>query len=273
MNKKLNPSPLPLPQGERTKVRVKNRFIKIDAENIHYRVLNEKVHHFINRGYNNILLENVCGQRYIADGLNGNNTKISIKGIPGNDLGAFMDGPEIIVKGNVQDAVGNTMNSGQIVVYGNAGDIVGYSMRGGRIFINGDAGYRVGIHMKSYENMFPVVIIGGSARDFLGEYMAGGLLVVLGLDTETDKTSPIVGDFIGTGMHGGNIFIRGTIDERCLGKEVKISSLTDEDYNLLKKHLSDYCKYFKLTLNKILKKDFIKLYPYTHRPYGRLYAY
>ena len=28
---------------------------------------------------------------------------------------------------------------------------------------------------------YPVIMIGGSSRDFLGEYMAGGLLVVLGL--------------------------------------------------------------------------------------------
>ncbi|OIO72514.1 MAG: hypothetical protein AUJ85_10095 [Elusimicrobia bacterium CG1_02_37_114] len=247
--------------------------IKINAENIHYRLLNEKIHQALAKGCKNIVLTNVCGQRYIGDGLDGNGIQLSINGIPGNDLGAFMNGPEIIVNGNVQDGTGNTMNAGQIIVDGNAGDIAGHSMRGGRIFIRGDAGYRVGIHMKAYKEMFPVVIIGESARDFLGEYMAGGLLVVLGLDTETDKTSSIVGDFIGTGMHGGNIFIRGTIDERCLGKEVKISKPTDEDYNLLKKHLSDYCKYFNLTLNNILKKDFIKLYPYTHRPYGRFYAY
>ncbi len=36
---------------------------------------------------------------------------------------------------------------------------------------------RVGIHMKAYKDMFPVVIIEGKVRDFLGEYMTGGLLV------------------------------------------------------------------------------------------------
>ena len=55
-------------------------------------------------------------------------------------------------------------------------------MRSGKIFIKGDVGYRVGIHMKAYENLYPVIIIGGTAQDFLGEYMAGGLLIVLGLN-------------------------------------------------------------------------------------------
>ena len=36
-----------------------------------------------------------------------------------------------------------------------------------KIFIKGDVGYRVGIHMKAYENLYPVIIIGGTAQDFL----------------------------------------------------------------------------------------------------------
>ena len=36
--------------------------------------------------------------------------------------------------------------------------------------------------MKAYRNSFPVIVIGGCTGDFLGEYMAGGLIVVLGLN-------------------------------------------------------------------------------------------
>lgn len=240
---------------------------KIDAAGLHYKVLNEKIHQAINDGVKHIFLENVCGQRFIADGLC-SDIELTINGVPGNDLGAFMDGPRIFVKGNAQDGVGNTMNSGEIVVYGDCGDIAGHSMRGGRIFIKGNAGYRIGIHMKAYRDMFPVMIIGKGAKDFFGEYMAGGLLVVLGLETDE-----MLGDFIGTGMHGGAIFVRGGLDERCLGKEVKITKPTEDDYALLKTHLKDYCRYFALNLDEILKKPFLKLYPYSHRPYGRLYAY
>ena len=80
-------------------------------------------------------------------------------------------------------------------------------MRGGKLYIEGNVGYRVGIHMKSYKEQFPVMIIGGRAEDFFGEYMAGGILVLLGLNAGADDSS-IVGNYIGTGMHGGVIYLR-----------------------------------------------------------------
>jgi glutamate synthase domain-containing protein 3 len=243
--------------------------INLDADNLHYKILNEKIHQAIKKGFKKIIIKNVCGQRYIGDGLQNKDLEIIIDGVPGNDLAAFMDGPKIIVKGNAQDGVGNTMNSGEVIVYGDGGDIIGHSMRGGQIYVQGDVGYRVGIHMKAYKQLFPVVVVGGGARDFLGEYMAGGLLVILGLKQQKE----ILGDFVGTGMHGGNIFIRGEVDPRCLGKEVKITHPTEEDISLLKKYISKFCKYFNFDLNLVFKKPFIKLYPYSHRPYGRLYAY
>ena len=48
----------------------------------------------------------------------------------------------------------------------------------------GNAGYRVGIHMKAYEDHRPVIVIGGKAGDYLGEYQAGGVLIVLGIGAE-----------------------------------------------------------------------------------------
>ena len=240
---------------------------EVDAQGLHYRILNEKLHGIIKKGERHILVKNVCGQRYIGDGI-GEDVEITIEGVPGNDLAAFMDGPRIIVKGNAQDAVANTMNRGEVIIHGDAGDIVGYAMRGGKVFIRGNVGYRVGIHMKAYKESFPVVIVGGGAMDFLGEYMAGGLLVALGLDCDE-----IVGDFVGTGMHGGTIFLRGEVDPASLGKEVKTGEITPEDMNLLKTHIGEFCACFKLDLNEILKKPFTKIYPYSHRPYGTIYAY
>ena len=241
----------------------------IDANGVHYKVLNEMVHRALEEGAKRIILENVAGQRYIGDGLKGEDIEIVIRGTPGNDLAAFMDGPRIVVEGNAQDGVGNTMNRGEVIIYGDAGDILGYSMRGGRIFVRGDVGYRVGIHMKAYKDLFPVVIVGGGTKDFLGEYMAGGLLVVLGLEGNDE----LVGDFVGTGMHGGSIFVRGEVDERTLGKEVKIARPDEDDMTLLHRHLSDFCRCFDVDLEEILREPFLKLYPYTYRPYGRLYAY
>ena len=161
--------------------------ITLDAKNVHYKVLNEKIHEALPK-YDEIVITNTCGQRFIGDAI-GKKVKIVINGTPGNDMAVFMDGPEIVVNGNAQDAIGNTMNDGAIIVHGNAGDILGYGMRGGKIYVKGNAGYRVGIHMKSYKEKFPVVIIGGEVKDFFGEYMAGGLLIVLGLGSK--KSAPV----------------------------------------------------------------------------------
>ena len=71
------------------------------------------------------------GQRFIAAGMG--DRHILISGIPGNALGAYLNGARIEVTGNAQDAVGDTMNSGTIIVHGNIGDAAGYAMRGGEI--------------------------------------------------------------------------------------------------------------------------------------------
>ena len=60
------------------------------------------------------------------------------------------------------------------IIHGGAGDIVGHSMRGGEIYIRNNVGYRCGIHMKEYLDQKPMIVVGGTAQDYLGEYMAGG---------------------------------------------------------------------------------------------------
>jgi glutamate synthase domain-containing protein 3 len=264
----------------------------IDADNIDYRTLNYTVRKIIKEinvsrdsekfnKIDRIELNNVLGQRYIGDGIQGE-ISISINGTPGNDLAAFMDGPGIEIFGNVQDGTGNTMNSGKVVVHGSAGDILGYSMRGGEIYVMGDVGYRSGIHMKSYLEKFPVIVIGGKAGHFLGEYMAGGIIIVLGLDIRPGKQKnfylfdddEIVGDYVGTGMHGGQIFIRGEVNNQKLGKEIIKSKISKEDEEDIKKYINNYFSYFgNDSKEKLNVSDFIKLTPFSRRPYGKLYAY
>ncbi len=179
--------------------------VKIDATGLTHQELNTRLRAAVAGGAQLIDIVNVFGQRYIGTDLD-RPVEIHIYGTPGNDLGAFMDGPRIIVHGNAQDGCSNTMNEGEIVIHGHAGDILGLSARGGKIFVREDVGYRVGIHMKEYGEKKPSVVVGGTAQDFLGEYMAGGVLVILGLTL--DKGERHHANFIGTGMHGGVIYLR-----------------------------------------------------------------
>ncbi len=140
----------------------------------------------------------------------------------------FMSGPTIIVHGNADHAPGNTMDKGKVIIHGSAGDAVAHSMRGGRVYVRDNIGYRGGIHMKQYMEKRPILVVGGSARAFLGEYMAGGLLIVLGLN----GVIPVSERGVGSGIHGGEIIVRGMVDgsvSRCRGKAAAPHRRTEGD--------------------------------------------
>jgi glutamate synthase domain-containing protein 3 len=244
--------------------------LQIDAMNMHYRDLNARLREAVENGVERIDLYNVYGQRYLGTDLH-RPVEIHIHGTPGNDLASFMDGPHVVVHGNAQDGCGNTMNGGEVVIHGRAGDVTGHSMRGGKIFVRDDVGYRVAIHMKEYEEQRPAIVIGRTAQHFLGEYMAGGVLVVLGLNLRPGE--PHTANFIGTGMHGGVMYIRGELAEYQLGKEVGSVPLEDADHQLLDELVAEFAAHFGYDARAILSRPFTKLIPLSLRPYGRLYAY
>jgi glutamate synthase domain-containing protein 3 len=252
-----------------TENRTNSRLV-IDTKGVYYRKVNDMLRKAVSEDIKYIVLNNVCGQRYLGTDLNAV-IDIEINGTPGNDMGAFMNGPRLTVNGNAQDGCGNTMNEGEIVIHGHAGDIIGLAARGGKILVRDDVGYRAGIHMKEYQDKKPLLVIGGTAQDFLGEYMAGGTLVVLGLNLKEGEKHKA--HFVGTGMHGGVIYLSGGIEEYQLGSEVGVDELDEADYTILKEAVNEYCANFSVEAIEILKRDFIKLYPRYLRPYGRLYAY
>ncbi len=242
---------------------------KIDARGIYYRDLNTRIRELSEGGTASFRLDNICGQRYIGTNLD-RAVEIEIHGTPGNDLGAFMNGARIVVHGNAQDGCGNTMNDGEIVIHGRAGDITGLSARGGKIFVRDDVGYRAGIHMKEYGEKKPVVVVGGTAQDFFAEYMAGGVMILLGLSL---KEAGHRASFVGTGMHGGVIYISGGIEEHQLGREVGIDDLNEEDDRILREYVGEFADHFGDDAEEIMKRPFVKLFPRWLRPYGRLYTY
>jgi len=252
-------------------------WVQLDAEGIHYKDLNRQIRGLVLEGARNIEIRNVYGQRYIGTNLFGTNrqdVRINIHGTPGSDLGAFMDGPIMEVFGNVQDATGNTMNTGRIIIHGSAGDILGYGMRGGEIFVRGNVGYRVGIHMKEYTDKVPTIVIGGTVQDFFGEYMAGGRIIVLNQFFE-DNPPTRQSFFMGSGMHGGVIFIHGKVDIHQIGAEVGMTDPTDEEMEFISGKIRNFSRLFGMpdASDRLGTVPFLKLYPKSARPYGRLYAY
>lgn len=264
-------------QGRRSVVRTSKKrgatpkAITLECAGVYYKEVNEWIHQAVDNGVERIRLVGINGQRYIGNGLRGRDVRIDIHGVPGNDMAAFMDGPTLRVHGNGQDGIGNTMNDGKVVVLGDAGDVLAYGMRGGKLFVKGDVGYRVGIHMKEYHGKVPIVVCGGTARDFFGEYMAGGMLILLGIDRAPGE--PIAGSFLGTGMHGGTIWLRGDVEDWKLGKELGRGEATPAEERLVRRTLKEYCKDVGYDPKVVMSVPLVKYYPHSARPYGKLYAY
>lgn len=237
--------------------------MKIDAKKIGYSELNKIIRESDD---NRFEIENVLGQRYVGAG--SSDKEILISGTPGNALGAYLNGSKIIVHGNAQDAIGDTMNDGAIIVHGNCGDTAGYAMRSGEIYVEGNAGYRVGIHMKSYKELYPIIVIGGKVGDFLGEYQAGGIIVVLGIGVEGCP----VGSFCGTGMHGGEMFIRSEEAPKGLPEQVCCSEATAEEKEQIRRYIDRFVKHFGHNADELLNSKFFKLIPNSANPYKQLYV-
>jgi glutamate synthase domain-containing protein 3 len=238
--------------------------VKIDAQNRHFKELNNQIRSATD---NQITIDHCIGQRYIGSGLG--SKEIVINGTPGNALGSYLDGCRITVNGNAQDATGDTMNDGSIVIHGSSGDVTGYAMRGGKIYVQGSIGYRAGIHMKAYKDKVPVLIIGETAGSFLGEYQAGGIIVVLGL--HTGQKVP-VGNFCGTGMHGGKIYLRCEELPQDLPRQVVAEKATAQDLEAISPYLEEFCKIFGEKIEYVYGQTFYLLTPDTKNPYKQLYT-
>ncbi|MDE5899101.1 MAG: glutamate synthase, partial [Treponemataceae bacterium] len=147
----------------------------------------------------------------------------------------------------------------------------GYAMRGGEIYIRGNTGYRAGIHMKAYERHQPAVVVGGKAGSFLGEYQAGGKIIVLNLNPGEDGR-PITGEFLGTGMHGGAMYLR--MDEAPdVPKQISVSMARGTELPEIKPYISTFCEHFKeFDKEAILSSMFAVLKPNSANPYHQLYT-
>ena len=235
----------------------------IDANEMHYTALNAAVR----QCGEDAEIFGCVGQRYLGAGLAGRH--IRVHGTPGNALGAYLNGADIRVDGNVQEATGDTMNGGVIEVHGSAGDATGYAMRGGKIFIEGDAGYRCGIHMKAFRSQRPAIVIGGRAGSFLGEYQAGGIIIVLGNHLHG---KPIVGNFCGTGMHGGEILLRCEALDAALPAQVKAERIQGPGSEEAAALVKEWCARFGQDEAPYLSAVYCRLTPNAENPYRQMYT-
>ena len=245
-----------------TATAAKKLLVKLGTE--HFTEANEMVREAL-ADADAVVLADVFAQRYLGCAMPAGK-RLEIHGVPGNDMACYMDGGEIEVYGNAQDQIGNTMNDGLVIVHGRCGDAAGYAMRGGQIFVRDDCGWRVGIHMKQYERKCPALVIGGNAGSFLGEYMAGGVIVLLGT----------AGEYLATGMHGGVIYLKHKIDPGLVPIGLVQEPVDDEDKVLVAHLLARYndCFADELACGPVdaTGEGFYRIKPASSRPYASMYA-
>lgn len=237
--------------------------VSVSLGTAHFKEANEQVRTALDNA-NEVDLHDVYAQRYLGCAMP-SGKRLAIYGVPGNDMACYMDGGEIEVFGNAQDQIGNTMNDGSVIVHGRVGDAAGYAMRGGRILVRDGCGWRVGIHMKQYQDKCPAVVIGGDAGSFLGEYMAGGIIVLMGKP----------GAYLATGMHGGVIFLKHKLQEEDIPSGLVQHKAEKQDLDMLVPLLKSYNKAFSAEIKKPVDesgKDYWCLRPASSRPYASMYA-
>ena len=113
------------------------------------------------------------------------------------------------------------------------------------------------------------MIIGGCAGSFLGEYQAGGILIVLGLQ---EDHHPIIGNFPCTGMHGGKLFLRGDCRNLKFPPQVMADIASFEDLQGIMDDLKEYCSDFHYDLKTILSSPFTLVTPNSKNPYKQMYV-
>jgi len=101
------------------------------------------------------------------------------------------------------DAAGDTMDDGSVVIHGSvcgpAIDARRQDSRGAVHRLSGGHPYEI------LPREAPLLIIGGRYSGFLGEYQAGGVIVVL---QRFGGAEHFICNFCGNGMHGREIFVR-----------------------------------------------------------------
>ena len=205
------------------------------------RVLEEKVQAMVLQGHRRIELT-AFGQHGIGGRLwkAGEETvSITIEGSPGQRIGSMgFPNTFIEVAGPASDDVGWLNAGAQIVVHGNAGNGVGNAMAQGKIFIGGNIGAR-GMTMTKHNPRFepPQLWVLGSVGDYFGEFMAGGIAVVCGLNPQNPEN--VLGYRPFVGMVGGKVYFRGR-HRGYSQPDAKLVPLTDADFDWLVENLKDF---------------------------------
>jgi NADPH-dependent glutamate synthase beta subunit-like oxidoreductase/glutamate synthase domain-containing protein 3/NAD-dependent dihydropyrimidine dehydrogenase PreA subunit len=216
---------------------------KREEKRIPSRVLEEIIHQQIRSGHRNLEIE-AFGQHGIGGRLWDAGTdpvNIRIIGHSGQRAGSLGNANTCIeIMGPASDDLGWLNAGAQIVVHGHASNGVMNGAAQGRVFVGGSIGAR-GMTMTKHNPRFdpPELWVLGTAGDYFGEFMAGGIAVVCGYGSQPGEQ--VLGYRPLVGMVGGRVFVRGSA-AGFSEKDAKQVPLSDEDWQWLETRLPVFLK-------------------------------
>ncbi|MEX1347589.1 MAG: pyridine nucleotide-disulfide oxidoreductase, partial [Desulfobacterales bacterium] len=161
---------------------------RIDGERVDSRILEEQILAAVARGHRRLQID-AYGQHGIGGRLwqaGDEMVHIRISGQPGQRVGSMgFPNTNIEILGPTSDDVGWLNAGARIVVHGNAGNGTANAMAQGKIYVAGNIGAR-GMTMTKHNPRFdpPELWVLGSAGDYFGEFMAGGIAVICGFEAQ-----------------------------------------------------------------------------------------
>ncbi len=214
-----------------------------EEKRIPSRVLEEIIHQQIRGGHRNLEIE-AFGQHGIGGRLWDAGTdavNIRIIGHSGQRTGSLGNANTCIeILGPASDDLGWLNAGARIVVHGHASNGVMNGAAQGQVFVGGSIGAR-GMTMTKHNPRFdpPELWVTGTAGDYFGEFMAGGIAVVCGHGSQPGDQ--VLGYRPLVGMVGGKVFVRGNA-QGFSKKDAKQVALTDDDWQWLETGLERFLK-------------------------------
>ena len=204
---------------------------KKEGQRLSSRILEEMIQREVKNGHRAIEVD-AFGQHGIGGRLwqaDNEPVKIRITGHSGQRTGSLgYQNTQIEIMGPASDDIGWLNAGAEITVHGNASNGAMNAAAQGKAYIAGNIGAR-GMTMTKQNPRFdpPEMWILGSAGDYFGEFMAGGIAVICGHRPQNPDS--ILGYRPFVGMVGGKAFFRGTAQGYSSADAV-IVAISDEDW-------------------------------------------
>jgi NADPH-dependent glutamate synthase beta subunit-like oxidoreductase/glutamate synthase domain-containing protein 3/Pyruvate/2-oxoacid:ferredoxin oxidoreductase delta subunit len=216
---------------------------KKDGDRLESRLMEEKLQDAIRQGYRELKIQ-AFGQHGIGGRLwtDGDETiYIRIEGHSGQRVGSMgFPGTNIEVMGPASDDLGWLNAGARIILHGNAANGTGNAMAQGKIFVSGNTGSRAMTMTKQNPRFDPPELwVLGSVGDYFGEFMAGGIAVICGVNPQ--NAGNVLGYRPLVGMVGGKVFFRGphTGFSQNDARQIPIG---EKDWDWLEKNLRSFLK-------------------------------